>query len=97
VTSEPRVTAFRSQATRFFGELNVLLDDAQIPTNERAAFRPDFLSDTEALRAYARSPVRNCASPFPKLQSAEEFSMIQVITSLGAIETELESSCVNSL
>jgi hypothetical protein len=64
-----RVTAFRSQATRFFGELNVLLDDAQILTN--AAFRPDFPSDTEVLRAYARSPVRNCASPFPKLQSAE--------------------------
>lgn len=49
------------------------------------------------LRAYARSPVRNCASPFPKLQSAEEFSMMHIITSLGAIETELESSCINSL
>jgi hypothetical protein len=51
--------------------------------------------DADDRNSYPRSPVRNCAAPLPKLQSAAEFSMMSTTTSLGAIPGEFASSCVS--
>jgi len=42
-----RIAAFKSQATRFYSEIEALLEEAGVPDAERAAFRPAFASDTE--------------------------------------------------
>ena len=50
-----RIAAFKSQASRFASETEVLLNEAGVPTAERAAFRPEFAGDTETplTRRYA--------------------------------------------
>lgn len=43
-----RVATFQTQMTRFATDITTLLNEAGIPEDDRAAFRPSFPSDTEA-------------------------------------------------
>src|SRR5208283_3590738 len=70
---------------------------SQTDQSSRANIHPSFFLISAWLNPYPSSPVKNCGSPFPKLQSAAEFSIIATTTSLGAIETELANCSVNSL
>jgi ABC-type cobalamin/Fe3+-siderophores transport system ATPase subunit len=42
-----RVSTFKSQASRFYSDIEGLLKDADIPAADRALFRPAFPADTE--------------------------------------------------
>jgi hypothetical protein len=43
-----RMSAFKSQMTRFYSEIEVLLKEAGIPETDRPSFRPVFATDTES-------------------------------------------------
>ena len=53
-----RVSTFKSQATRFYSEIEGLLKEADIPPTDRAPFRPEFPADTEPPLARREAELR---------------------------------------
>jgi DNA repair exonuclease SbcCD ATPase subunit len=54
-----RIGGFKAQMSRFSSEIEPLLDEAGIPTSERAAFHPTFPSDTELPLSRRAAAIQN--------------------------------------